>query len=212
MSIFKKKGFTIVELLIVIVVIGVLSTITVVSYNGFTARARNVARVTAAKQALQSVQSVFPIKTPLEVRATLNLSSGWYRACFGTGYTNIGGTADGDCGSYGSSPYVSESAAFNTMMQTYASLPSMKSYPPTTSTDGDKVSGPYLGSAWVDSKDMMVIEYSLEGAAQSCTLGPLVYPVSGGSSLTPAVGQAAQYSTSAYGVTECVVVATDTVY
>lgn len=38
----KQKGFTIVELLIVIVVIGILAAITIVSYNGITARANTV--------------------------------------------------------------------------------------------------------------------------------------------------------------------------
>lgn len=37
----KQKGFTIVELLIVIVVIGVLAAITIVAYNGIQARAEN---------------------------------------------------------------------------------------------------------------------------------------------------------------------------
>jgi general secretion pathway protein G len=39
-----QKGFTIVELLIVIVIIGVLAAITVVAYNGIQNRANNSAR------------------------------------------------------------------------------------------------------------------------------------------------------------------------
>ena len=46
-----SRGFTIVELLIVIVVIGVLATITLISYNGITARAKTT-------QALSNVKSV----------------------------------------------------------------------------------------------------------------------------------------------------------
>lgn len=45
----KQNGFTIVELLIVIVVIGILAAITIVSYNGITSRANsNTAKGNAA--------------------------------------------------------------------------------------------------------------------------------------------------------------------
>ena len=43
-----SRGFTIVELLIVIVVIGILAAITIVAYNGVTARANTAASETAA--------------------------------------------------------------------------------------------------------------------------------------------------------------------
>lgn len=42
----KQTGFTIVELLIVIVVIGILAAITVVAYNGIQERARDTQRIT----------------------------------------------------------------------------------------------------------------------------------------------------------------------
>lgn len=48
----KAHGFTIVELLIVIVVIAVLAAITVVAYNGITRRANNTAIISAAKNSL----------------------------------------------------------------------------------------------------------------------------------------------------------------
>jgi type II secretion system protein G len=41
----KQKGFTIVELLIVIVVIGILAAITIVAYNGVQSRARDTLRI-----------------------------------------------------------------------------------------------------------------------------------------------------------------------
>ena len=43
----KKSGFTIVELLIVIVVIGILAAITIVSYNGIQNRSKNAKTVSA---------------------------------------------------------------------------------------------------------------------------------------------------------------------
>ena len=51
----KRRGFTIVELLIVVVVIAILAAITIVAYNGITANARDSALKadlnTAAKKA-----------------------------------------------------------------------------------------------------------------------------------------------------------------
>lgn len=62
----KQSGFTIVELLIVIVVIGILAAITIVAYNGIQTRARNAERTTeiaAVQKALEMYRidnSVYP--------------------------------------------------------------------------------------------------------------------------------------------------------
>ncbi|MGB4420413.1 MAG: prepilin-type N-terminal cleavage/methylation domain-containing protein [Candidatus Saccharimonadales bacterium] len=48
-----KKGFTIVELLVVIVVIGILAAITVVSYTGVSSRAKGSAAVSNANSVSQ---------------------------------------------------------------------------------------------------------------------------------------------------------------
>lgn len=61
-----EKGFTIVELLIVIVIIGILAAITIVAYNGIQQRARNtqvIAGVEMYKKALMqysAVNSAYP--------------------------------------------------------------------------------------------------------------------------------------------------------
>lgn len=52
----KQKGFTIVELLIVIVVIGILAAITIVAYNGIQDRARQSQVSSAAAQAGKKVR------------------------------------------------------------------------------------------------------------------------------------------------------------
>jgi prepilin-type N-terminal cleavage/methylation domain-containing protein len=51
----RTKGFTIVELLIVIVIIGILAAIVVVSYTGVQQRANNTATAAALDQAIGSI-------------------------------------------------------------------------------------------------------------------------------------------------------------
>lgn len=54
----QQKGFTIVELLIVIVVIGILAAITIVAYNGIQTRARDNARISDLKN-LQKIVELY---------------------------------------------------------------------------------------------------------------------------------------------------------
>jgi prepilin-type N-terminal cleavage/methylation domain-containing protein len=54
---YKKLGFTIVELLIVIVVIGILATIVIVGYSGIQNRAKDAAAQSAASQAYKKINT-----------------------------------------------------------------------------------------------------------------------------------------------------------
>lgn len=66
----KQKGFTIVELLIVIVVIGILAAITIVAYNSIQDRANDSRRLSDAQSIIKSLQAYkalngsFPSATP----------------------------------------------------------------------------------------------------------------------------------------------------
>ncbi len=55
----KNQGFTIVELLIVVVVIAILAAITIVSYNGITSRANQSASKSAAATLQKKVELYF---------------------------------------------------------------------------------------------------------------------------------------------------------
>ncbi len=55
----KANGFTIVELLIVIVVIGIIATITLVSYNGAQNRARTTSLLSSLKQASDQLELIY---------------------------------------------------------------------------------------------------------------------------------------------------------
>ena len=70
----KSQGFTIVELLIVVVVIAVLAAITIVSYNGITTRAN----ASAAKASASTVQK------KLELYASETGTTGTYPVTFAT--------------------------------------------------------------------------------------------------------------------------------
>jgi len=69
---YRTPGFTIVELLIVIVVIAILAAITIISYNGISNRAKQSAAASAAQQAAKKVLNYstdnaeqFPADLPL---------------------------------------------------------------------------------------------------------------------------------------------------
>lgn len=112
MSVKKSRGFTIVELLIVIVVIAILAAITVVAFNGVQVRAENSKTLAAVDQYSKALQ-LYKTNTgdyPLA-------GAGFQFGCIAESGTcaMVGGTAGSDCASIGASGI---SATLNTAIKT----------------------------------------------------------------------------------------------
>ncbi len=72
-----KSGFTIVELLIVIVIIAILAAITIVAYNGITARANDTRRMHDLSEIRQTLSLYYQDKGFFPVSAPNPGSSSW---------------------------------------------------------------------------------------------------------------------------------------
>lgn len=88
-----RRGFTIVELLIVIVIIGILATIVIVAYNGIQQRAQN-AKTLVAVDAYKTALSLYMVDHGALPDLSAMPSGGF---CLGTGYPDVNADGKGDC-------------------------------------------------------------------------------------------------------------------
>ncbi len=100
----KPSGFTIVELLIVVVVIGILAAIVTVAYTGIQQRANNVAIIDTASKTLKAIQAYLAVNSSYPI----------------TTYANACVTTVSGCDNLGSP--VSAYATFDTNIATIATL------------------------------------------------------------------------------------------
>jgi len=99
----KESGFTIVELLVVIVVIGILAAITIVSYTGITAKANGTANKSNANSVLsaaltfyaESPTNVFPATaaTPGATLPNFNTATSTSKLPSGINVSNVSPTS-----------------------------------------------------------------------------------------------------------------------
>lgn len=147
-----KKGFTVVELLVVIIVIGILASITLVSYRVIQRDAQNAARITAANQIINSIkiyksynQGNYPLMAASAVTA-----------CIIAPCTNSNGTAETN----------TDGPALVSALQTVGDVPSRIEdipqapqkgiwyrYDPAASYAGDNTKDAYVGY-WLEGRDV----------------------------------------------------------
>lgn len=147
-SIYRRDGFTIVELLIVIVVIGILAAITIVAFNGVQQRANNASRISAVSQLLKLTKS--------------------YQATYGdipsASGANYCATVDNICSSYDSTPNTGSNTSLITELRKIGQP--VESVPRLSGTNYG-----ILYNVWTDSSrgsDTLQIWYWLDGQNQSC--------------------------------------------
>ena len=143
-----SRGFTIVELLIVVVIIAILAAITLVTYNGIQQRANNAAIIDAASKSLRMIQAYIAAndKYPQIGSLCITLATG----CKTTSNT------------------YSSNAVFNTNIATVGNVPQ------TIPAQGDSQFGIvyyYNASQTIDSQSLPVmLVYYLFGINQQCGL------------------------------------------
>lgn len=158
----QRDGFTIVELLIVIVVIGILAAIAIVAYNGMQSRTRNTARATEASQVAKLLSSYKAINGNFPV-----IGSGATTSCIGSGFPDFNNDSLPDCWDvriYNTTSH--PDATFNTTLQTVGSTPPGNRTVVEYAFDGNGFVGPvYVAAGGNGSIGPAYVRFFQEGAA-----------------------------------------------
>ena len=154
-----EQGFTIVELIVVIVVIAILASITLVAYNGIRDRAYNVKTVSDVRSYVNMLNSNLLLNGPI----VIDDIGGSYYYCIGSAesYPATASMAAGKCSS-DPSFNVRVSNKFNTALKEYGEID--VDGREITATDGSKLRG-------IIGVGNSTIWYFLRGKDQSCPIG-----------------------------------------
>lgn len=201
----RNRGFTIVELLIVIVVIGILAAITIVSFNGVSAKAKNTQTISAVETYQKALAGYAAENGAYPVTLTANNTV----MCLGTGYKDYDANGSADCGDVNQSYRASVNTTFNSSIAQYmggsTTGPTMNAAEMITYTNNTYV-GAVVGknaSMTVDGvSNPYYLEYILSGTNQKCNLRAVA------TSAFPAMTSTTQgysWSDSGHNSTNCVV-------
>ena len=173
-----KSGFTIVELLIVIVVIAILAAITIVAFNGIQQRANNTAKISAVKGVIRLVKGY---------TATYSVLPGTATRC---------ATVDNQCTNSTGTAQTTDNTALMDELRKIGTPPTS---PTTTVNNAYGIQYIYeAGMTFNGTLAPIRIEYWLQGDNQPCGVENVQ-----NNNLTTPVSSTTGYTSSGSGRTSC---------
>ena len=174
----NKSGFTIVELLIVIVVIAILAAISIVAYNGIQMRANNTATITAVNQTIKLIQSYDSL---------------------GTGMASTGsGCVTTICTDYSGASYPQDTTLINNL-KTIGTVPTSVPNPGSGSYRGIWYNTRAIGATYDGdgtTRRVALLMYWLTGQNQNCGVSNVALQSTGEAWLRPSVPYSYSYSST----------------
>jgi len=171
-----KKGFTIVELLIVVVVIAILATVTIVAYNGISQKAKNTSITSGVRQYLQAIEAYQSFNGQYPMNSRMSANEHIAMSCLGSGY------AGNQCGVV-TGQTVTVDSQFDTQLKTLiSSTPQIGKYSVGITSET------FIGAAYgyditgaTSTGRALTIQYALYGTSADCGISQAyAYETSGG--------------------------------